>query len=93
MRGPETDLPIGFVRRIPGAAAPGIEMEAVLPNLDPRVPAAAGAEKAKENWVGEGDRAGEISCEGMGRTSIVQLGCTKLASRRRRTSDERWKRN
>src|SRR5579863_5249777 len=42
----------------------GIATEGLLPDVDSRAPATAGEERVKENWLGEGDRVGEVSTEG-----------------------------
>ena len=47
---------LGVLRRIPGAALPGVEAEGVLPDVHPRTPAAA-SEKGTEAGGG-GRKAG-----------------------------------
>ena len=47
-------------------------------------PATAGKERTKESWMGQGNRSWQSSRAGIGRTSIVQPGCTKLMSCRRK---------
>jgi len=51
----------------------GIAAEGVLPDVDSRAHAAAGEEGAKENWVGERNRAGEVSKEGWAAFRLCNL--------------------
>ena len=50
---------IEVFRRVSGEAFPGIEAESVLPDVDPRTPAASGEKIAEGSRLGEGDRASQ----------------------------------
>src|ERR1035437_9600677 len=52
------------LRQISGEAFSGIEEEGVLPDVDPRTPAAAGEKATEGGGLGEGDRASQVGQTG-----------------------------
>ena len=81
------------LRRVSGEAFSGIAEEGVLPDVDPRTPAAAGEKAAEGSGLDEGDWSWPSWRGGTGSTSIVQPGCTKPVRCRRRSSSRRSRRN
>ena len=60
-------------RRVSGEAVSGIAAEGVLPDVDPRTPAAAGKKAIEGSGLDEGDRAGEAGEEGRAALRLCNL--------------------